>query len=73
MSAECMGICERYKAVITHKLGNRRYIKGHKRCTVCSIWLVFDGFKCPCCKTLLRFRPRQKENKEYYRQVMNNS
>lgn len=72
MTNSCTGICERYSPKTSHSLGQRRYLNGHKRCTICEIWMVWEGFRCPCCKGLLRFKPRRREEKEYYNEVMKN-
>jgi len=60
----CKGICNRYKA----KWGGvteYRYANGQKRCNVCEIYVSWDGIACPCCRTLLRTRPRSLGQKIY--------
>lgn len=52
MGFNCKGICVRSKAITN--MGNTRYSEGQKRCTVCSIFIVHDGLRCPCCRVLLR-------------------
>ena len=53
----CNGICERYK------FKGRTYKGGWygkaKRCSVCALFIVCDGFICPCCKSKLATRPRR--------------
>ena len=37
-----------------------RYENGHKYCTTCQRWLEILQARCPCCKTVLRYKPRHK-------------
>lgn len=58
----CRGECKKYKA--TGSFYGGRYNSGQKRCQVCDIFIMCDGFRCPCCRYLLRTKPRNKEFKE---------
>jgi len=61
----CRGICTKFKA-IGYK-GRNRYENGQKRCPVCSEFLTWDGFRCPCCSVKLRSTPRgNKARKEIH-------
>ena len=52
----CKNICKKYMA---SKPSNKqsRYAEGQKRCSVCEIYIKWDGLCCPCCGYKLRFRP----------------
>ena len=54
----CNRICVRYK------LKNRKtkfwYTAGVKRCSICEIFIVWDGLRCPCCDTKLSTKPSKK-------------
>ncbi|HEX9844913.1 MAG TPA: hypothetical protein VGA92_00440 [Candidatus Nitrosotenuis sp.] len=55
----CNDICQRYRArqVTTHS----KYGEGQKWCSVCSIFLVSDTIRCPCCNIKLRTKARVKK------------
>ena len=56
MAATCRGICRDYESKgIRMKF---KYRAGQKRCTYCGLFIVFEGVRCPCCKTILRTKPR---------------
>ena len=60
----CKKICSNY---IVKKPSNKnvgRYESGHKRCSVCEVFLKFDGKKCPCCGTNLRGKPRNSKGRD---------
>ena len=61
----CKNTCKRYK-VSGGGYGNSHYIFGHKRCGTCGIFIKFDGRRCPCCKGLLKAKPRTKKSKEIF-------
>jgi hypothetical protein len=61
----CKGVCHRYKAKWTTQ--TQRYENGQKRCNVCEIFVNWEGIFCPCCKMLLRTRPRSVKGKMYAR------
>ena len=73
----CKGTCEKYKVVRPcYTLGSKvgHYIVGNKRCSVCDIFLRWDGIKCPCCHTLLRVssrNPRHKSNCRKTKKTLN--
>ena len=52
----CKGICSRYKAI--KPAMNGRYETGQKRCTICEIFVSWDGKHCPCCGYTLRTKPK---------------
>jgi len=52
----CKGLCLRHRAI--KPAGKGRYILGQKRCQVCSIFIIWEGFFCPCCGYRLRTKPR---------------
>ncbi|MGA9910810.1 MAG: hypothetical protein WBP84_11420, partial [Nitrososphaeraceae archaeon] len=57
----CKGICLRHKAIKPADSG--RYVLGQKRCQICSIFINWEGFFCPCCGYRLRTRPRYRKYK----------
>ena len=60
MAASCKGMCEEYKSQgITMK---EKYQQGQKRCTYCGLFLTCKGPRCPCCKTILRTKPRGRSS-----------
>lgn len=52
----CSGICKRYKA--TKQSQQSHYEVGHKRCSVCELFVKWEGNNCPCCGMQLRHKPR---------------
>jgi len=61
----CKGICVRFKA--TRVRNGLRYANGQKRCQICEIFIIYDGYFCPCCGFRLRTKPRNKIYKEKLR------
>jgi hypothetical protein len=57
----CKGRCIRLRAQKPTGVG--RYMVGQKRCQVCDVFIMWDGFWCPCCGYRLRTRPRNKKYK----------
>ena len=57
----CKGICLRHKAI--KPIGVGRYAAGQKRCQMCSIFVKWEGFFCPCCGYRLRTKPRNQRYK----------
>jgi len=53
----CKGICIKYKAGKIYGQNNR-YEVGQKRCSVCELFIIWDGKHCPCCGYMLRTNPR---------------
>ena len=62
----CNGVCIRYKA--KKPTGEGRYASGQKRCQVCSMFLNWEGFWCPCCNFRLRATPRNTSFKKKFRE-----
>jgi hypothetical protein len=60
----CKGICSQYavKKPIEKKTG--RYESGHKRCSVCEIYIVWPERNCPCCGIALRAKPRNAKGRD---------
>jgi len=52
----CKEICLFFKAPITPT--KDKYHLGQKRCSICEIWMIIDGIRCPCCNNLLRTRTK---------------
>lgn len=53
----CKGTCDKYKIIGSPPKGGR-YNAGQKRCTMCSLYVHWDGNFCPCCSYMLRSKPR---------------
>jgi len=68
MGGECVGICKEYVALRPERGG--RYIKGQKRCNVCSLFIKCDGFRCPCCRSTLRLKPRKRQLREKHNEAL---
>lgn len=62
--SKCSGICKKYKSIGSPLYG--RYKKGHKRCTSCGVFIIYEGDRCPCCNTKLRVTPKDKKLKEEF-------
>jgi hypothetical protein len=61
---QCNGTCSKYsvKKIIPRNVGH--YESGHKRCSICEIFIIWDGKKCPCCSCKLRSKPRSMKGKD---------
>ena len=66
-SASCRGICPRYKAKRSERIGY--YRMGFKRCNICELFMKWDGTFCPCCGYQLRMKPRDRMLKDKLREV----
>ena len=65
MTQTCTGLCSRFKP---NKLpGNTRYKIGQKWCSLCGLFFFSEEFTCPCCKTKLRSKPKNRK----YRNKLN--
>ena len=60
----CRGICVKYKVGKLNVAGNHRYFAGQKRCSLCGIFIKWEGNLCPCCGLSLRIRPRNTKNRQ---------
>ncbi|KAF6243169.1 hypothetical protein C6988_04760 [Nitrosopumilus sp. b1] len=56
MAQVCKGFCEDYQAEKT--MLRLKYAEGQKRCTLCALFIKYDGDRCPCCRSKLRTKPR---------------
>jgi len=56
MGRTCKGVCDTLKAEPVPN--GARYELGHKRCSFCCMFLSVPDIRCPCCKAVLRTRPR---------------
>lgn len=57
----CIGLCERLKS--TPMRNNLRYSAGQKRCSLCAYYFYIKDVRCPCCKTRLRSKARNKHKR----------
>ena len=58
----CKEICFKYEAARINPKSEGRYKLGFKRCSNCEIFIIWDGYRCPCCKTILRVKPRNAKS-----------
>lgn len=54
----CKGICSNFLAKNLDLKIYGRYKSGHKRCSFCEVYIIWSGDRCPCCKIILRLKPR---------------
>lgn len=66
--ASCKGRCGKLRAAGVN--GNARYAHGQKRCSICQIFMMIEGNRCPCCKMLLRVSPKLMKYKEMVKQFV---
>ena len=64
----CKGRCKIYKAKFVK--GGRRYLEGQKNCSVCGIFIRWDGLYCPCCGMKLRWKPRNPKYKKELKELL---
>ncbi len=64
----CKGGCQKYKVKKPSYNGLGRYASGQKRCSLCAIYLEWDGNSCPCCNFTLRTKPRNTNNRQKLQQ-----
>jgi len=56
----CKQICQKYKK-------NARYdTKDSRFCSNCSIFIKWDGRRCPCCGLALKSKPRTSRTLRIY-------
>jgi uncharacterized paraquat-inducible protein A len=61
MATSCKNICQMFKGQgVSMK---NKYQNGQKRCSLCGIFMKYGGIRCPCCKTILRTKPRNSLTK----------
>jgi len=59
----CKGICPRFKAKKPFG-ANGRYENGQKRCSICNLFINWDGKYCPCCGYVLRTKPKGTQTRQ---------
>jgi len=57
----CRGMCYEYKNLVVPRNGTYYYKWENARCSICVIYVKWDGIYCPCCGYRLRRRPRGSE------------
>ena len=60
----CKGICGQYKAKRSTLSTRHRYKAGQRRCSVCEIYIKWEGRWCPCCGLTLRTKPRNTKDRQ---------
>ncbi len=58
----CKGTCTRYKA--DRPIDTGRYQVGQKRCSVCNVFMYWEGNHCPCCNFMLRTKPKGTQTRQ---------
>lgn len=56
MVNRCKGKCTSYKAESV--ANGLKYTNGRKWCRSCSVFIMTEGFRCPCCHYPLRLKPK---------------
>jgi len=63
----CKGVCTKYK---TNKpFGGNRYEIGQKMCSICGIFVMWDGKHCPYCNYTLRTKPKGTKTRHQLRMI----
>ncbi|MGI9566657.1 MAG: hypothetical protein ACR2LL_06550 [Nitrosopumilus sp.] len=57
MGRSCRGYCIDY---VCQGIPNGIKYEYCKRCTFCGLFLKTEQVRCPCCKVILRTKPRNK-------------
>ena len=65
----CKGKCEKYKARKPSDSSLGRYATGQKHCSICALFIKWDGLWCPCCGHLLRTKPRNTINRQRLQEI----
>ena len=60
----CKGVCHQFKAKWSAR--QFRYANGHKRCNECELFVIWTGFRCPCCNRILGIKPRISRYRQKY-------
>jgi len=69
MVAICKGVCIQYKA--SKRQGGYRYENGQKMCSICGIFIKWEGIRCPCCSAKLRNKPKSTKNRKEFQEKRN--
>lgn len=71
----CHGKCLYFnKEIISKKTEahSSRYEKhDSKYCRLCEVYLSYENVRCPCCSARLRYKPRQKINRQICNETRN--
>lgn len=60
-SESCRNICNRFKNILNLRNGSYYQQNWENcRCSICNVYLKWDGIFCPCCGYRLRRRPRAR-------------
>jgi len=65
----CKGKCTQYKSRKPKNPGVGRYEVGQKHCSLCALFVKWEGLWCPCCGQLLRTKPRNSSNRKRLQDV----
>lgn len=64
----CKGVCQKFVAKTIS--GRTRYESGQKRCSQCSVFMISQDVRCPCCQTKFRLRSRLNTQKNHNEKQM---
>lgn len=56
----CRGLCVREPTARRQGGGKSVYGLGYKGCNECRVWMMYEGWRCPCCGQTLRRTTRRK-------------
>ena len=56
----CMQVQVKPNAIEKH------YVNGVKYCSICAVYMLVQVGRCPCCKTKLRCKPVNRQDREQY-------
>jgi|LWDU01.1.fsa_nt_gi rRNA maturation endonuclease Nob1 len=65
----CKGSCGINNKYITKKVV-RGETNGFKRCTICAIYIKWEGNYCPCCGVKLKTSPTNNKARKAHRKRM---
>ena len=67
----CNRICSKYAVKKPPPAHGGLYESGHKRCSCCEVYLIWDQGCCPCCGVVLRTKPRNAKARSKLVQFVN--
>ena len=57
---KCKQVCEKYKKKSRYDSDDSKY------CSKCTIFIKWDGIRCPCCSIILKQKPRTSRSLRIY-------
>lgn len=63
----CKGVCTNFEYE-TKKTVRGKLREDYRRCSICCVFLKYEGIYCPCCGVRLKHSPRNNcSRKRYYK------